>query len=134
MTTRRGRADCASGGAERVDPVEFERDVVYPAIPPGFAWFEAPEKHMLGVGFEVPASVLVLGLVAASDATTRGAHAQMDPARPDSLTVLTSITAGANRGVGIGDVGTFDHGSLETSGAGPGGSGPPEVAPIILVM
>jgi hypothetical protein len=63
--------------------IQFEGQVVDPAVPPGLAGFEAAYERMIGVGLVVLASVVVLGLIAAPDVTARGAHAEMYPGRAD---------------------------------------------------
>jgi hypothetical protein len=45
--------------AERTDTLEFEGDIVDPAVPPGFARLQAADEHVLGVSIVMEAGVMV---------------------------------------------------------------------------
>ena len=83
---------------------------------------------MLGVGFEVMASMMVLGLVTASDVAASGAHPEVNPARTDPEAILTAVGAGSYVGQFVRDMGANVGHAGQRSGRALVG------APIILVM
>lgn len=78
-------------GNESFDALEFEREVVGPAIPPRFTGLQAPQQDMLGVRLVVSSSMVVLRLVATPDMATRRTHPEVDPGRSDAKAILAAL-------------------------------------------
>jgi hypothetical protein len=83
---------------------------------------------MLRVGLVVMASMMVLGLITASDVAAAGAHPEVNPGRTNPDAVLTAVGTGSYVGKFVRDMGAIVRHAGQRSG-------PALVdAPIILVM
>ncbi len=83
--------ELGSARAKGINALEFEREVIDPAVPPGFAWLEAADEDVFGIGQMVVTGVMVFGLIAAADMAAGGTHPKVNPGRADSQTVLTAL-------------------------------------------
>lgn len=80
------------------------------------------------MSFVVMASVMVFGLIAASNVTARGAHSEVNPARADPEAILTAVGTGSYIRQLVGNMGAVVGHARSVVGRGP------HIPPIIPVM